>query len=76
VECLNFLGSIITNDAICTRVIKTRIATAKAKFNMKTFLTSKLHLNLRKKPVKRYIWSADLYGTKTWGTLGKWITNT
>jgi hypothetical protein len=28
--------------------------------------TSKLDLNLRKKPVKCYIWSMALYGAETW----------
>jgi hypothetical protein len=52
VEYLNYLGSMITNDARCTHEIKTRIAMAKASFNKKkTLFTSKLDLNLRKKLV-------------------------
>jgi hypothetical protein len=47
----------ITNDARCTREIKSRIAMAKAAFNKKTLFTSRLDLNLRKKLVKCYIWS-------------------
>jgi hypothetical protein len=48
----------ITNDARCTRGIKSRIAMAKAAFNKKNnIFTSKLDLYLRKKPVKCYIWS-------------------
>jgi hypothetical protein len=48
----------ITNDATCTREIKSRIAMAKAAFNKKKILfTSKEDLNLRKKLVKCYIWS-------------------
>jgi len=40
---------------------------AKAAFNKKkTFLTSKLDLNLRKKLVKCYIWSMAFYGAETW----------
>ena len=47
--------------------IKFRIAMAKAAFNKKkTLFTSKLNLNLRKKLVKCYIWSMDLYGAETW----------
>jgi hypothetical protein len=43
VEELNYLGSMITNDARCTRDIKARIAMAKGAFNKKkTLLTSKL----------------------------------
>jgi hypothetical protein len=34
--------------------------------NKKALFTSKLDLNLRKKLVKRYIWSIALYGAETW----------
>jgi hypothetical protein len=48
VEYFNHLGSMITNDARCTREIKSRIAMAQAAFNKKnTHFTSKLDLNLR-----------------------------
>jgi hypothetical protein len=61
-----YLGSMITNDARCTREIKARIAMAKAAFNRKkTLYTSKLDLELRKKLVKCYIWSIALYGVET-----------
>jgi hypothetical protein len=40
----------VTNDARCTRDIKSRIAMAKAALNKQEYLsTSKLDLNLRKK---------------------------
>jgi len=40
---------------------------AKAAFNKKTPLfNSKLDLNLRKKPVKCYIWSTAVCGTEIW----------
>jgi hypothetical protein len=45
----NYLGSIITNNARCTREIKSTIVIAKAEFNKKTLFTSKLDLNIRKK---------------------------
>jgi hypothetical protein len=49
VEYFNYLGSMITNDARCTREIKSRIAMTKAAFNKKkTLVTSKLNLYLRK----------------------------
>jgi hypothetical protein len=71
VEYFDYLGSMITDVARCTREIKYRIAMAKAAFNKKkTFFTSKLDLNLRKKLVKSYIWSIALCGAETW-TLGK-----
>jgi hypothetical protein len=66
VEYFNYLGSMITNDARCTREITSRIAMAKAAFNKKTLFTNKLDLNLRKKLVKCYIWSIALYGAETW----------
>jgi hypothetical protein len=67
VEYLIYLGSMITNDARCTREIKSRIAMAKAAFNKKkTLFTSKLDINLRKKLVKCYIWSIPFYGAQTW----------
>jgi hypothetical protein len=57
----------IDNDARCTCEIKFRIAMAKAAFSEKKFLlTSRLHLNLRKKLVKHYIWSIALCGGETW----------
>jgi hypothetical protein len=43
--------------------------------NNKTLSTTKLDLNLRKKPVKCYIWSIALYGTET-GHFGGRIRNT
>jgi hypothetical protein len=46
--------------------IKSRIAMAKAAFNMNTLFTSKFDLNLRKKLIKCYIWSIAMYGVETW----------
>jgi hypothetical protein len=61
VEYCSYLDGMITNEARCTREIKSRIAMAKAAFNkQKTLFTSKLDLNLRKKLVKCYIWSKAL----------------
>jgi hypothetical protein len=46
---------------------KSRIAIAKAEFNkMRPPFTSKMDLELRKKPVKCYIWSIVLYSAETW----------
>jgi len=53
VESFKYLGSILTNDGICTCEIKCGIAMAKAAFNKKTApFTSTLDLELRKKLVK------------------------
>ena len=40
VEYLNYLGSVITNDAKHTHEIKSRMAMAKEVFNKKTLFTS------------------------------------
>ena len=62
VENFNLLGTKIIDDARCTREIKSRIVVGKAASNwQKTLFTSKLDLNLRKKPVKCYTWSIALY---------------
>jgi hypothetical protein len=48
----------ITNGARCTREIKARMAMAKAAFNNKKILfTITLHVNLRKKLVKCFMWN-------------------
>jgi hypothetical protein len=58
VECFSYLGSMVTDDVRCTYEIKSRIVVAKAAFKEKrTLFTRKMDLNLRKKPVKCYIWS-------------------
>jgi hypothetical protein len=57
----------ITNDARCTRDIKSRIVIAHAAFSWKkTLITSKLNLDLRKKLAKCYIWKTALHGAETW----------
>ena len=67
VEYFNYLGSMITNIARRTREIKCRIVMAKAVSNRKkTMFSRKLGLNLRKKLVKCYIWSTELYSVETW----------
>jgi len=55
----------ITNYAIHTIEIKSRIAMAKEAFNNETLFTSRLGLNLRRKHVKFYIWSIALCGAET-----------
>jgi hypothetical protein len=67
VKCFKYLGNILTNDGRCTCEVKCMIAMAKAAFNKKrTLFTSTLDLELRKKLVKRYVWSIALYGAETW----------
>ena len=67
VDHFKYLGSVLTRDAYCTKEIKARIAIAKEAFNRKiSLLTSKVHIALRKKLVKCYIWSIALYGSETW----------
>jgi hypothetical protein len=45
VEQFNYLGSMITNYARCTREIKSRIAMAKAALNKTKTLFTRLHLD-------------------------------
>ena len=59
------MSSIITNDARCTREIKSWMAMAKAAFNKKALFTSKLELDLNKKLVRSYIRSTSLNGAET-----------
>jgi hypothetical protein len=69
VESFKYLGSMFTNDGRCTCEIKSRIAMAKAAFNMNMALfTSEMDLELWKKLVlvKCYILSIALYGAETW----------
>jgi hypothetical protein len=57
----------VTNDARCTREIKTSTAMAKAAFNKKkAFFTRKLELYLRKKITNCEIWSIATYRAETW----------
>ena len=66
-EYFKYLGSILTNDGICTYEMKCRIFMAKTAFNNKRPLfTSTFDLELRKKLVKCYIWSIALYCAETW----------
>jgi hypothetical protein len=45
-EYFNYLGSMTTNDAICTREIEFRVVMARAAFSRKkTLLTNKFDLN-------------------------------
>jgi hypothetical protein len=63
VEYLNCVRSKITNDARCTREIKSSIAVAKASFNKKkTFFISQMDLHVRKKQVTCYIWKSIALG--------------
>jgi hypothetical protein len=67
-ECFNYLGSLITNNARCTHEVSSRTAISKTEFNNeKALFTRKLDLNLRKKLVNYcYIWSITFYGVETW----------
>jgi hypothetical protein len=61
------LDSILTNEGRYTCEIKCSIAVAKASFNKKmAFFTYTLYLELRKKLIKCYVWSIDLYGAEIW----------
>ena len=64
-EYFNDVGSLITNNAKCTREIKSRSAMAKSAFNRrKNLFASKFDSNLGKKLVQCYIWSIASYSAE------------
>ena len=55
------------NSNYCTCKVKSRISVVKAELNRKKIpLTSKFNLDLRKKPLKRYICGIGPYCAQTW----------
>ena len=61
------MGGLITNEARCTREIKSSITVTKAAFNKKrAIFTTQFDLNFWKKLIKCYVWSTPLYGAETW----------
>jgi hypothetical protein len=55
----------ITNDATCTREIKSRTVMAKTAVSKKEALFTS-ELDLRKKLIKFYVFRIALYGAKPW----------
>jgi hypothetical protein len=73
VEYLNELSGMITNDARCTREIKSKVAMAEAVFNRKKALfTRKLDINLRKKLVSAEIWTLQKVDQKYLASFEMW----
>jgi hypothetical protein len=67
VEYFKCVDRMVTNDARCTREIKSGVSVAKSTFNkMKALFASKLDLNLRTKLVMCYIWCTAVCGAETW----------
>ena len=66
VDHFKYLGSVLTRDCYCTREIKARNFMRKEAFYRKiSLLTGKLNIELRKKFIRRYVWSIALYGSET-----------
>ena len=66
------MGSLISDDGICTAEIKSRIAMAKNAFNKRIQLFSiRLSNELKKKVIMTIVWSVALYESETW-TLRKY----
>ena len=63
-----YLGSQFTSDARCEKEIRRRIWIAKSAFtSMSKVLTSKdIHMTVRIKVLRCYVWSTLLYGCETW----------
>jgi hypothetical protein len=57
VEYFNYLDSVITNDARCTREIKSMILLAKAAIERKKTFHQQLRPEFKEELVKCYIWS-------------------
>ena len=65
-EYLNYVRSIITNDARCTQEVKSRISIANAFQQEEGSFRQKFGLNLRKKQLECRVSSIGLYGARTW----------
>ncbi|XP_025413749.1 uncharacterized protein LOC112685915 [Sipha flava] len=67
IEEMVYLGSKITSDGNSVHEIKQCIALAKIAFSKKhKLLTSKkIHLNIKKRLIKTYVWSIATYGCET-----------
>ena len=64
---LQYLGSVLSEDAYCSKKIKRRFAMGKAAFNQRKELMCKgLNMDLRKRIMKVLVWSVVLYGSETW----------
>ena len=63
-----YLGSQFTSDARCEKEIRRRIGIAKFAFiSMSKVLTSRdMHMTVRIKVLRCYVWSTLLYGCETW----------
>ena len=62
-----YFGSMIRNNARCTREINTRIDLKKAAFNkQKALFTCNLELHLKKKLIQCDIWNIALCGAVIW----------
>ena len=63
-----YLGSQFTSDARCEKEIRRRIGIAKSAFtSMNKVLTSRdIHMTVRIKVLRCYVWSTLLYGCETW----------
>ena len=63
-----YFGSQFTSDARCEKEIRRRIGIAKSAFtSMSKVLTSRyIHMTVRIKVLRCYVWSTLLYGCETW----------
>ena len=63
----DYLGSLVTSDCKCNKEIR-RIVLAKKAFTEKKVILAdkKLHIKLRIRLLKYYVWSVLLYGCESW----------
>ena len=70
VDSFKYLGCNINSNMNCCQGIKQRIAMTKETFNRKrSIFCGPLKNELRKRPVKCFVWSVTLYVAETWTLL-------
>ncbi|KAJ4448080.1 hypothetical protein ANN_10092 [Periplaneta americana] len=67
VDSFKYLGYTISSNMSCSQEVKRRIAMPKEAFNRKrSIFCGFLEKELRKRPVKCFVWSVALYETERW----------
>ena len=61
-----YLGSQFTSDARCEKEIRRRIGIAKSAFTSILLTSRDIHMTVRIKVLRCYVWSTLLYGCETW----------
>ena len=66
-DSFKYLGCKISSNMNCCQEVKEKIAMVKEAFNrMRSIFCGPLEKELRKRLVKCFVWSLELYGAETW----------